>query len=79
METARLASEPGDDYFGRMPDMDLDPKDYRASPVKGEPVFHPGGANLLLIAVLLIVGAVLLRQVIHPPVSALVGWLMGAD
>lgn len=40
-----------------MPDLDLEPKDYRADPVEGEPVMtHGGTARLLAIALAIIVG-----------------------
>ena len=35
-------------YVLLMPDIDQDPRDYRAEPLKGEPVFRPGGLRILL-------------------------------
>lgn len=47
-----------------MPELDLEPKDYRAQPLKGEPVFASGGLKRLgiylgFVAFMLILGALL--------------------
>lgn len=57
-----------------MPDLDLEPEQYRASPLKGEPVFHPYGKRILVLVVGLILVGVFLRFVLHEPIGQLVAW-----
>ena len=38
-----------------MPEIDLEPKDYRAQPIKGEPIFHRGGLTRLFVFAAIIV------------------------
>lgn len=56
-----------------MPEIDLEPKDYRAEPLKGEPVFAPGG--LLRLGVY--AGVVALGLVIAIIASPIYWWVSG--
>lgn len=49
-----------------MPDLDLEPKDYRAQPLKGERVFAPGGLKRLAIYAAFVVGMLALGAVWQP-------------
>ncbi len=49
-----------------MPEIDLEPKDYRADPLKGERVFLPGGVRLLLTLAVVVTVVVLLNIYVRP-------------
>lgn len=59
-----------------MPQIDLEPKDYRAEPVKGEPVFVPGAGRRALVwsttLVLLIALGIGFRAVVAPVLEPMV-------
>jgi len=47
-----------------MPDIDLEPDDYHASPLPGEPIFHPGWWKVILgFIVFILVGAFVLQPI----------------
>lgn len=54
-----------------MPDLDLEPKDYRAQPIKGEKVFASGG----LMRIGFVAFAILVFFVLRGPLLALSDWL----
>lgn len=58
-----------------MPEIDLDPKDYRAQPLRGEPVFARGGLVRLAVVVGVIVIFALLNFYVRPYFTAFMGWL----
>jgi hypothetical protein len=49
-----------------VPDIELDPKDYRAKPIKGEPIFHKGGPKKVLLFFVMIGGMVGLNILLSP-------------
>ena len=58
-----------------MPQMDLDPKDYRAQPIKGEKVFSPGGLKRLGIYLAFLAFMIGLGLLIQGPYDVLFNWL----
>lgn len=50
-----------------MPDLDLEPRDYKAQPLKGEKVFAPGGLLRLAIYAGFVVFAIVLGLVLRGP------------
>lgn len=53
-----------------MPEIDLDPKDYRAAPLKGEPVFARGGLLRLAVVAGFFLLMVAITLAISVPYSA---------
>lgn len=58
-----------------MPDLDLEPRDYRATPVKGEKAFAPGGLGRLLAYIAVIAAGVLISVVLSPISGWVSAWL----
>lgn len=65
-----------------MPEIDLEPKDYRAKPVKGEPVFVPGAGRRVLVwctVFALCIGVGVIVQFLFGGIAANFGtWLANA-
>lgn len=58
-----------------MPDIDLEPKDYKATPIKGERFFaHHGATKLLAILAWLALG-LLISAILQHPSQELSDWL----
>jgi len=53
-----------------MPEIDLEPKDYRAQPIKGERVFTRTGIMRLGFVFIVVVLALLANTYLRPPVHA---------
>lgn len=59
-----------------MPDqIDLEPQDYRADPIKGERVFQPGGLVKLLVYALVLGFFIGGNLLFSGPLYAFFGWL----
>ena len=58
-----------------MPEIDLDPKDYRAEPLKGEPVFARGGLLRLAAAAIFLAIAIVVSLLLRDPSLAFSNWL----
>lgn len=57
--------------FRAMRQIDLEPRDYRAAPLKREPAFTPGGPTRLGLFIVMIFAAVLVSSTI----GTFIGWL----
>ena len=60
-----------------MPDLDLEPKDYRAQPVKGEPIFRRGGLLFLVLFVVVVIVIAGLNGLFTDLVRSVLGPLLG--
>lgn len=58
-----------------MPELELDPKNYKAQPLKGEKVFAPGGLKRLLLYVATVLVGIILSMITYAPAMALSDWL----
>lgn len=58
-----------------MPQIDLEPKDYRAQPLKGERVFVTGGLRRLAIVVAWLVFGISMALIVSPISHAIIGWV----
>lgn len=62
--------------FAAMPDQyDLEPKDYRAQPLKGERVFAPGGFRRLAVYAAFIGFGIVVAVLLRAPALGLSDWL----
>ena len=66
----------GSPILRRMPDIDLEPgKNYRATPVKGEKAFAPGGLRRLLLYAAWLAFGIAVALIVRGPALALSDWL----
>lgn len=60
-----------------MPDLDLEPKDYKATPIKGEPVILPGGLRRLAVYAVVLAAVLIAGWIWKGPATAISDWLWG--